>query len=123
MEDRARRALPHVISDGGPGEIRLDARALLRYPKTLRTYLLRLAVQEAAGTTRDLATTHVDSLHSLVRSGSGKSVDLPGGLRARKERDRIVLRLGNSEQTVEGRHPKLESGRTSADQDQEVSAS
>lgn len=123
LDAEARRALPHVISGGGPGEIRLDARALLRYPKTLRTYLLRLAVQEAAGTTRDLATTHVDSLHSLVRSGSGKSVDLPGGLRARKERDRIVLRLGNSEQTVEGRHPKLESGRTSADQDQEVSAS
>ncbi|HEU5309991.1 MAG TPA: TilS substrate-binding domain-containing protein, partial [Candidatus Eisenbacteria bacterium] len=106
-----------------PGEIQLDARALLRYPKTLRTYLLRLAVQEAAGTSRDLATTHVDSLHSLVRSGTGKSVNLPGGLQVRKERDRIVLKSGNSEQAMEGRHPKLESGSTSADLGQEVSAS
>ena len=123
LDAEARLALPHVISGREPGEIQLDARALLRYPKTLRTYLLRLAVQEAAGTSRDLATTHVDSLHSLVRSGTGKSVNLPGGLQVRKERDRIVLKSGNSEQTMEGRHPKLESGSTSADLGQEVSAS
>lgn len=123
LDAEAKHALPQVISGQAPGEMRLDARALLRYPKTLRTYLLRLAVQEALGTSRDLATTHIDSLHSLVRSGSGKSVNLPGGLRARKDRDGIVLTLGNSEQAMEGRHPKLESGSTSADQGTEVSAS
>ncbi|HET9251382.1 MAG TPA: tRNA lysidine(34) synthetase TilS [Candidatus Eisenbacteria bacterium] len=131
LDAEARRALPDVTCGRGPGEIRLDARALLRYPKTLRTYLLRLAVQEVAGTSRDLATTHIESLHSLVRSGSGKSLDLPGGIRVRKERDRIVLTHERPEPrtherpepTPENRHPMLESGTTSADLGHEVSAS
>ena len=123
LEAEARRAFPEVLRQKAPGEIRLDAGALLGYPKTLRTYLLRLAVQEVSGTVRDLATTHIDSLLSLVRSGSGKSVDLPGGLRARRERDRVVLTLEIPEHTREPHHPRLESGSTSADVGREVSAS
>jgi tRNA(Ile)-lysidine synthetase-like protein len=115
LEAEARRALPKVIQERGEGEIRLDAGALLGYPKTLRTYLLRLAVLEVAGTVQDLATTHINSLLSLLRSGSGTSVDLPGDIRARRVRDRIVLARGISEQTTETDHPKLESGSTSAD--------
>jgi tRNA(Ile)-lysidine synthase len=122
LEAEARRAFPELISGRSQGEIRLDAGALLGYPKTLRTYLLRLAVQEVAGTIHDLATTHIDSLLSLLRSGSGRSVDLPGGIRARRARDRIVLTLRISEQTTEIHDPKLESGSTSADL-KEVSAS
>jgi tRNA(Ile)-lysidine synthase len=123
LDEEARRALPHVVSGRGEGEIRLDARALLQYPKTLRTYLLRLAVQEAVGTSRDLATTHIDSLHSLARSGSGRSVNLSKGLRARKDRDRIVLTHERPESTMETGHPRLESGSTSADLGEKVSAS
>jgi tRNA(Ile)-lysidine synthase len=123
LDAEARRALPAVISSRAPGEIRLDAEALLGYPKTLRTYLLRLAVQEIAGTARDLATTHIDSLLSLARSGRGTSVHLPGGLRARRERDGIVLTLERPEPTTEIHHPKLESGSTSADLGTEVSVS
>jgi tRNA(Ile)-lysidine synthase len=123
LDAEARRAFPALIGNRSPGEIRLDVGALLGYPKTLRTYLLRLAVQEVAGTARDLATTHINSLLSLARSGRGKSVNLPGGLRARRERDRIVLTLENGEQTKETHHPKLESGSTSADLEAEVSAS
>jgi tRNA(Ile)-lysidine synthetase-like protein len=117
LDAEARRAFPALVSTRARGEIRLDAGALLGYPKALRTYLLRLAVQELTGAARDLATTHINSLLSLARSGRGKSVSLPGGLRARREHDRIVLTLGNSEQTQETHHPKLESGSTSADLD------
>lgn len=123
LDAEARRALPTLISRRDPGEIRLDAGTLLGYPKTLRTYLLRLAVQDVAGTSRDLATTHTDSLLSLARSGRGKSVNLPGGLTARRERDGIVLTLERSEPPMENDHPKLESGSTSADVGTEVSAS
>jgi tRNA(Ile)-lysidine synthase len=123
MDAEAERALPHVLSEREPGEIRLDAGKLLGYPKALRTYLLRLAILEVSGSVRDLATTHIDSLHSLARSGSGKSVNLPGGIRARRERDRIVLTREISEQATETHHPKLESGSTSADLEADVSAS
>lgn len=125
LDAEARRALQNVVSGRDQGEIRLDAGKLLGYPKALRTYLLRLAVQEVLGTSRDLATTHIDSLLSLVRSGSGTSADLPGGLRARRERGRIVLTRTRErpEQTTENRHPKLQSGSTSADLGTEVSAS
>jgi tRNA(Ile)-lysidine synthase len=123
LDAEAECALPHVLSGREPGEIRLDAGRLLGYPKILRAYLLRLAVMEIAGSARDLATTHIDSLLSLARSGSGKSVDLPGGIRARRERGRLVLTRENSEQATETHHPKLESGSTSADLETEVSAS
>ena len=89
----SRRILPTLMERGDEGKISLDAALLLAYPKPLRTYLFRDAVQELNGDVRDLAATHLDALLSLVTTPSRRSADLPGGIRARRDGGRVLLEL------------------------------
>jgi tRNA(Ile)-lysidine synthase len=89
----SRRILPALLKREEEGKISLDAALLLAYPKPLRTYLFRDAVQELNGDVRDLAATHLDALLSLATSPSRRSADLPGGIRARREGGRVLLEL------------------------------
>jgi tRNA(Ile)-lysidine synthase len=89
----SRRILPTLLERGEEGKISLDAALLLAYPKPLRTYLFRDAVQELNGDVRDLAATHLDALLSLVTTPSRRSADLPGGIRARRDGGRVLLEL------------------------------
>jgi len=89
----SRRILPTLLERGEEGKISLDAALLLAYPKPLRTYLFRDAVQELNGDVRDLAATHLDALLSLVTTSSRRSADLPGGIRARRDGGRVLLEL------------------------------
>ena len=91
LASEARRILPDLLRREEDGKISLDASQLLAYPKPLRTYLFRDAVQELNGDVRDIAATHLDALLTLVTTPSRRSVDLPGGIRARRERDRVLL--------------------------------
>lgn len=89
----SRRLFPTLARRDGEGKISLDAATLLEYPKLLRSYLFRDAVQELNGDVRNLAATHIDALHSLVTPPNRRAVDLPGGLRARRERGRVHLEV------------------------------
>jgi tRNA(Ile)-lysidine synthase len=89
----SRRLFPTLARRDGEGKISLDAATLLDYPKLLRSYLFRDAVQELNGDVRNLASAHIDALLSLVTPPSRRSVDLPGGIRAWRERGRVHLEL------------------------------
>lgn len=91
LAEEARVRLPEVLRRDGEGKISLDAIRMLDYPKPLGSYLFRYAVQELSGSARDLAASHINALLSLVKTPSSRSVDLPGGIRARRERGRVVL--------------------------------
>jgi len=91
LEVEARRHLEDALVERAEGKITLAATRLLDYPKLLRTYVFRCAVQELNGAIRDFTTAHLDALLSLVTKSSGRSIDLPHGLVARRERARIVL--------------------------------
>jgi len=91
LEVEARRAFGTAVVERGEGKITLAAALLLDYPKLLRTYIFRCAVQELNGAIQDFTTAHLDALLSLVTQLSGRSIDLPHGLVARRERGRIVL--------------------------------
>ena len=93
LSAESRRLLPRVLRRETGGKISLDAALLVAYPKLLRSYLFRDAVQELNGDVRDLAATHIDALLSLVTTPSRRSADLPGGIRARRERGRVLLEL------------------------------
>ena len=87
----ATRLLPEVLRRDDDGNLSLDAPRMLLYPKLLNTYLFRLALLELNGTIRDLTAAHIQALLSLVSTASRRSADLPGGIRARRERERVVL--------------------------------
>jgi tRNA(Ile)-lysidine synthase len=85
------RVLLGVVIEREPGKIELDAEGLLLYPKLLRKYALRFALQELSGDALDLSTAHIDALHALLTSRPGRSADIPMGIRARRERGAVVL--------------------------------
>ena len=85
LEARARRALPRVLRAREPGKIALDARSLLLYPKVLQKYLFRCALRELNGEVLDLSASHIEALLTLLRSSTGSSADITGGVRARKD--------------------------------------
>lgn len=87
----ARRALDGPALTRTQNKIELDAERLLLYPRFLSKYIVRFALQELNGDTLDLSSAHIDALHSLLTSQPGRSADIPMGIRAQRERGRLVL--------------------------------
>jgi tRNA(Ile)-lysidine synthase len=58
----------------------------------LQRRIIRQAVQKAAGGLRRLHRVHVDAVAELIRDGRSQAgLDLPGGLRVRREYERILF--------------------------------
>lgn len=53
--------------------------------------VLYQVLTEAAGKRKDIAETHIDSLQRLLKSGGSAALDLPYGIRAVKEYDRLYF--------------------------------
>ena len=75
-------ALWSGVAEEGDGYVAMDARALSGTPVALRYRLLRRAVLAVKGDLRDVSHGHIDAVAGLLSGPSGRSVDLPGGLRA-----------------------------------------
>lgn len=91
LAEEADRALPQLIRARDRGKIALDAAGMLHYPEFLRKYIFRCALQELNGEILDLSTAHIDALLSLLMSHTGRSADIPMGIRARRDRETVVL--------------------------------
>jgi hypothetical protein len=122
LEAEARRVLQEAAMEAEPGKIVLDARRLAEYPKLLRSYIFRCALHDLDGVVREFSAAHVDVLHSLATQSSGRAADLPMGIRAKRERGRIILAVPgrnrepaerNADRTKEA--SKLETSGVSAD--------
>lgn len=94
LEAEARRVLPEVTLSAEEGKIVLDADRLVSYPKLLRSYIFRCALNDLDGVAREVLATHVDVLHFLANDRRGRSADFPMGVRVRRERGRIILTAG-----------------------------
>ena len=93
----AANALPGLVLARERGKIELDAKGLLHYPGLLRKYIFRYVLQELNGDILDLSKAHIDALHSLLTSHSGRSANVPMGIEARRERHALVFRKQEKE--------------------------
>jgi tRNA(Ile)-lysidine synthase len=93
----AGRAFTGLVLSRNRRKIELDAEGLLLYPRLLRKYIVRLALRELNGDILDLSSAHIDALHSLLTSHPGRSADIPMGIRARRERGKLVLTRAEGE--------------------------
>jgi tRNA(Ile)-lysidine synthase len=95
----ARRAVDALVSGICDGIVQrrqgarvVDRKALLRVDPTLRSFVLREVLVDIRGDARGLGRRHIDALLSICASGHGSaSVDLPGGLRAERAYDELVI--------------------------------
>lgn len=76
------------------GAIVLSADSVSRAHPALARRLVRSALQDLTGTVRRITFSHIRSALGLLSDGCGeKEIHLPGGIRARRTGDRLMLRL------------------------------
>ena len=91
LENLARseyRRLSHPV----PDRASLPAPALRSMHVALRREVVREALRQTLGSLRGIGTVHIDGILKLCEPGkSGRWTELPGGFRARRELDNLVL--------------------------------
>jgi tRNA(Ile)-lysidine synthase len=93
-----RRRLSRISRIQG-AELRLDSRGVAPYPSAARRIVLRLLWNRLTGAREGLTHQHLDGLSSLIESGGpGSEVRLPGGYRAIRQSDEVVILPGSARQ-------------------------
>ncbi len=112
LEGRVAGLLVRLVTGRGGRWLRLDCGPLMELPGLVRRYLLRRAAGELTGDRVLLSGRPLTALERLVLKGrSGQRLDLPGGLSAVREFDRLILSAGGSlRRTVEIAPRRLEPG-------------
>ncbi|MSP78973.1 MAG: tRNA lysidine(34) synthetase TilS [Dehalococcoidia bacterium] len=90
-------ALWSTIARQTAESIDLDKKALLEAPAALRSRMLRRAYAALHGDVEGLEEAHVEAMGRTLRAGSGRFVDLPGGIRWHVHRTKAVLCLNTVE--------------------------
>jgi tRNA(Ile)-lysidine synthase len=75
-------------------ELHIDARALQSEPEALARRVIRAALRQLGSSLKDATFEHFENVRSLLQHGkSGKVIQIPGGIRAAREFDALVIRL------------------------------
>ncbi len=92
LEHVVRQALQECVQDGEGGTV-LSLDGLGRFSTALQGRIMREAVFRVKGDTRGLTMQHIDALCSLLAGGgSSRTIQLPGGLEARREYRNVLIR-------------------------------
>jgi tRNA(Ile)-lysidine synthase len=77
------------------GDFVLPVEALCDMPRALRMRLIHRAVGEAAGARKDISAVHIEAVEQLLWKQSGRRVDLPYGIVAKRVYGELVIGAGN----------------------------
>jgi tRNA(Ile)-lysidine synthase len=93
LEDQAREhARAWRVREGG--EEKIPVKPLVEFPPAIARRVLRQMISAVRGNLRGISHAHIEALLRFAESAqSGKSLELPGGLAARKEFSWLVLGL------------------------------
>lgn len=81
-----------VQKDDKKRELQLDAEGLARLPHVLQKRLIHRAIAEAAQAKKDIGAAHIEAVQALLFRQTGRQVDLPYGIVAKRAYDKICLR-------------------------------
>jgi tRNA(Ile)-lysidine synthase len=80
----AEKAWPSIV-ETGQAFLRLDKHLMLGQPAAIRDELVRMAIIQLLGETRDFESKHISAISSMTASPAGIRIDLPHGLKASTE--------------------------------------
>lgn len=91
--DRQVESLFADVAQTAPDGVALSIAGLSKIHVALQRRVLRHAVHHIKGDLKKIALHHIDVLHHMIQTGSPDAhADLPGGLAARREDRRLVIR-------------------------------
>ena len=115
LEGEAARYWPKVADKQGD-VIVLDKKALLKLPVSVQRYLLRQAVETAAGNLKDIEARHIEEMVQTLDKPAGKQISLPYGLVFAVDYDRYLLAKDISDlnpfPVLQGEYPIKTPGKT-----------
>ena len=82
---------PKTVTESENGDYIIDVSGIVTYPEIVRRYIVRIILKKLYKTHKDLESVHVKDILSLVDKQSGRSVDLPKNISARRSLDRIIV--------------------------------
>ena len=91
LRELATTAFEQALIEKRRDRVTLMAERLASLPRALRGRVLRHAVRRLRGSVEGLELTHVEAVDDILRGSSGRQVDLPGGLIARKDGVRFSM--------------------------------
>lgn len=71
--------------------VTLDVNELYKYSPVLQEHLIHEAIGDVAGKKKDITRKHVMSVVGLLYQETGKQVELPYGIRARRSYDNLII--------------------------------
>ena len=89
--DLVAQEYPKTAIGRNKGEVTLSVNRLRTIHTALMRRLIRMGIEEVAGNLRRIDFCHIHSISRLLTDGDGKQCHLPGGLRARRDGDRLTL--------------------------------
>lgn len=85
-----------------PGQWGIEAQVLSELPQILKGYTVMEMLRETVGQQKDMASVHVEGILDLAEKGTGRTLSLPCGLRARKEYSMVWLEKAEEEKKGQG---------------------
>lgn len=85
-----------IVSSTG-NELWIDINKLLKLDRVIQRQLLYEALVSKAGQMKDIADVHIQGMMGLLVADTGKTLELPYGVRARKNYNSLILSSGNNE--------------------------
>ena len=115
FEERAERMLETLLETGetkghGAESAALSVSGLLELSHIEASYAVRAVFKRKKWPLRDVTSGHIESVLALLRGRTGAGSDLPGGLRAERSYDRLILtklQPGQTEKRDESGLPSL----------------
>jgi tRNA(Ile)-lysidine synthase len=101
-------ACEHQVLHRMQGMAAMSVKELGELPHPLRIRLIHRAVSEAAGAKKDIAETHLTAVEQLLWKQTGRRVDLPYALVARREYGDILFFKGENVESKEQEPVMLE---------------
>ena len=90
MDEEVARLWADVVKQQD-GMLILDRGRFSQMHPALKRHLLRMAIEELWGNIKDIETSHIEGMISILDKPAGKQVSLPGGLIFATEYDRYLL--------------------------------
>ncbi len=77
--------------------VELDVNELYKYSPVLQEHLIHEAIGDVAGEKRDITRRHIVAVVGLLYQETGKQLELPYGIRARRSYDRLIITNKNQD--------------------------
>jgi len=90
LEKQSSRLWPRIARRHGDS-ITLDKEKFLKSPLAMQRHLLRMAIEQLAGSLKDIETRHIEGIMAALTRPAGRKLSLPGGLVFTIEYDRYLL--------------------------------